>query len=211
MFLNSVAEELGLNRIELNIFRKLSTPEKIESFVTGLRCNFEQNGDTCYSVRTTLAKGEAHCIEAAFVAACALMLHGRPALLMDLQAEGDDDHVIALFREGPYWGAISKSNTVWLRWRDPIYRTLRELAMSYFHEYVRGPRKTLRTYSRPFDIGQFSPDLWVTARDDCWEMTHILDEIRHYELLSTRQARNLRLRDRMERRIGRIAEFACSG
>jgi hypothetical protein len=207
MFFSSAGEQLGLNRAELAIFRKLSTPEKVESFVTTLKCNFERDGDTCYSVRTTLARGEAHCIEAALVAACALMLHGRPALLMDLKAEGDDDHVVALFREGPYWGAISKSNTVWLRWRDPIYRTLRELAMSYFHEYVKGAHKTLRSYSRSFDMAMVNPALWVTSEGDCWETATALDEIRHYPLISIRQARKLRLRDRMERRIGRMAEY----
>jgi hypothetical protein len=207
MFLSFAGEQLGLNRAELAIFRKLSTPERVQSFVTGLKCNFEREGDTCFSVRTTLARGEAHCIEAAFVAACALMLHGRPALLMDLTAEGDDDHVVALFREGPHWGAISKSNTVWLRWRDPIYRTLRELAMSYFHEYVKGPHKTLRSYSRSFDIGMVNAHLWVTAEENCWETAAALDEIHHYMLISTRQARKLRLRDRMERRIGRMSEY----
>ena len=207
MFVGSAGERLGLNRAELAVFRKLSTPEKVQSFVSTLKCNFETEGDTCFSVRTTLARGEAHCIEAAFVAACALMLHGRPALLMDLTAEGDDDHVVALFREGPHWGAISKSNTVWLRWRDPIYRTLRELAMSYFHEYVKGPRKTLRSYSRPFDLGSTHPALWITGEENCWETAGALDEIHHYPLISTRQARKLRLRDRMERRIGRMAEY----
>ncbi|HEY7750320.1 MAG TPA: hypothetical protein VH933_16790 [Aestuariivirgaceae bacterium] len=209
MFLKSVGEEMGLHKAELSLFRKLSSPEKIQSFVTQLRCNFERGGDTCHSVRTVILKGEAHCIEAALFAACALLLHGRPALLMDLQAEGDDDHVVALFRRGPYWGAISKSNTVWLRFRDPIYRTLRELAMSYFHEYVRGPRKTLRTYSRPFRIEQFHPALWVTSRQNCWKVTEALDGARHYHLVSSSQARSLRLRDSMERRIGRIPEFAC--
>ena len=126
---------------------------------------------------------------------------------MDLTAEGDDDHVVALFREGLHWGAISKSNTVWLRWRDPIYRTLRELAMSYFHEYVKGPRKTLRSYSRPFDIGATNPALWITTVENCWETAAALDEFRHYPLISTRQARKLRLRDPMERRIGRMAEY----
>ena len=206
-FLADAAEDMGLTRSEIAVFRRLTAPEKIQTYVTKLRCNFERDGDTCFSVRTTLATGEAHCIEAALVAACALRLHGQPALLMDFQAEGDDDHVVALFRRGGYWGAISKSNTVWLRWRDPIYRTLRELAMSYFHEYVKGRRKTLRTYSRPFDVGQVPASQWVTSADDCWELAESLDDIRHYRLLTRQQARQLRFRDPMEQRIGRISEF----
>lgn len=206
-FSERLAADMGLNRSEIAIFRRLSTPERIQSYVTKLRCNFEKGGDTCYSVRTTLRTGEAHCIEAAFVAACALKLHGQPALLMDFQAEGDDDHVVALFQRGGYWGAISKSNTVWLRWRDPIYRTLRELAISYFHEYVKGARKTLRTYSRPFDIGLVEPDRWVTQSEGCWEVAGTIDDIRHYQLLSPDQVRQLRRRDVMEQKVGRISEF----
>jgi hypothetical protein len=206
-FSERLAADMGLNRREIAIFRRLSTPERIQSYVTKLRCNFEKGGDTCYSVRTTLRTGEAHCIEAAFVAACALKLHGQPALLMDFQAEGDDDHVVALFQRGGYWGAISKSNTVWLRWRDPIYRTLRELAISYFHEYVKGARKTLRTYSRPFDIGLVEPDRWVTQSEGCWEVAGTIDDIRHYQLLSPDQVRQLRRRDVMEQKVGRISEF----
>jgi hypothetical protein len=206
-FLADVAEDMGLTRSEIAVFRRLSTPEKIQTYVTKLRCNFERNGDTCFSVRTTMSTGEAHCIEAALVAACALRLHGQPALLMDFQAEGDDDHVVALFRRGDYWGAISKSNTVWLRWRDPVYRTLRELAMSYFHEYVKGRRKTLRTYSRPFDVAQVPASKWVTNAEGCWELAGTLDDIRHYRLLTRQQARQLRFRDPMEQRIGRISEF----
>lgn len=206
-FAERVAAEMGLNKREIAIFRKLTTPERIQAYITKLRCNFEHSGDTCYSVRTVLRTGEAHCIEAAFVAACALRLHGQRAVLMDFQAEGDDDHVVALFRRGKHWGAISKSNTVWLRWRDPIYRTLRELAMSYFHEYVKGPRKTLRTYSRPFDIGQISKEKWITNSGGCWEVAASLDDIRHFRLLSVEQIRQLRRRDLMEQRIGRIWEF----
>ncbi len=206
-FLAELAEGLGLTRREIAVFRRLSNPEKIQTYVTRLGCNFERNGDTCFSVRTTMATREAHCIEAAFVAACALRLHGQPALLMDFQAEGDDDHVVALFRRGGYWGAISKSNSVWLRWRDPVYRTLRELAMSYFHEYAKGKHKTLRTYSRPFDVSRVPASKWITNPKGCWEVAGAIDDTRHYRLLTRRQARQLRFRDPMEQRIGRISEF----
>jgi hypothetical protein len=198
---------LGLNRKELGIFSALNKPERIQDFVSTIPCNFETDGDTCHSVRTALARNEAHCIEGAFVAACALMLHGRPALLMDFQAEGDDDHVVALFRYGKCWGAISKSNRIWLRWRDPIYKSLRELAMSYFHEYVVGDRKTLRAYSRPFDIGCYDARYWVTSPSDCWDMADEIDRSRHAPLLTRAQAQRLRRREKFERSIDEIWEY----
>ena len=147
--------ELGLTAEEGRVLRALTTPQHIQEFVVGLHANFEEEGDTLRSVRGVLRHRRAHCIEAAFVAACALWLQGEPPLIMDLTAKGDSDHVIAIFRRHGCWGAISKSNHVWLRWRDPVYRSLRELAMSYFHEYTNKHRKTLRTYSRPVGLDRF--------------------------------------------------------
>ena len=123
-------EDLGLTADEGRILRTLRTPQRIQEFVIGLRANFEEQGDTLRSVQGVLKHRKAHCIEAAFVAACALWLNGDPPLLMDLTAHKDSDHVIAIFKRRGCWGAISKSNHVWLRWRDPVYRTPRELAMS---------------------------------------------------------------------------------
>src|SRR6185295_2527598 len=126
---------LGLSRGELAVLQRLRTPEKAQEFVYELKQNFEPNGDTCNSIRVVLRTRRAHCIEGAMVAACALWLNGEPPLLLDMQAVHDFDHVIALFRRRGRWGAISKTNGIGLRWRDPIYANLRELSMSYFHEY----------------------------------------------------------------------------
>jgi hypothetical protein len=203
-FRAAAGRALGLTQQELEIFASLSKPERIQDFVSAIPCNFETDGDTCHSVRTAIGRNEAHCIEGAFIAACALMLHGRPALLMDFQAEGDDDHVVALFRHGRCWGAVSKSNRIWLRWRDPIYKSLRELAMSYFHEYVISDRKTLRAYSLPFDIGRYDPSYWVTSASDCWDMAADIDRSRHLPLITTAQAKRLRRREEFERSIDDI-------
>lgn len=181
--------ELGLDDEEAVTLRALRTPQHVQEFVVGLRANFERGGDTLRSVRGVLRHREAHCLEAAFVAATALWLHGEPPMLMDLTARGDADHVVALFRRHGCWGAISKSNHVWLRWRDPVYRTPRELAMSYFHEYFNHGRKTLRTYSAPFDLRRFAPDQWVTNAEDCWDVGAALDDSRHYRLISPAQLR----------------------
>jgi hypothetical protein len=202
------ARSWSLTEEELDIFRPLTGPERIQDLVSAIPCNFERQGETCHSVRATLARNEAHCIEGAFVAACALALHGQRALLMDFQADGDDDQVVALFQRGDCWGAISKSNHIWLRWRDPIYRSLRELAMSYFHEYVIADRKTLRTYSRPFDIGVYDPACWVTAAEGCWDMARELDASPHYRLISHAQSRKLRRREEFERSFDKIREYS---
>ena len=200
---------LGLSPSHVRTLTRLKTPEAVQDFVTAIRNNFEPDGDTCGSVATTLRRRRAHCIEGAFVAACALWMNGERPLLMDMQAAGDDDHVVALFRRGRCWGAISKSNHTWLRWRDPVYRSLRELAMSYFHEYVSGRTKTLRRYSVPLDLRRFDPRLWATNEESCWEVAEALDAIRHFPLITPGQAKHLRPCDRMEVRAGRILEFAA--
>jgi hypothetical protein len=201
------AMNLGLPRREAALLASLETPEAIQAFLTRMPTNFEPDGDTCRSVVATLRYGRAHCIEAAFVGACALWIHGESPLLMDLRAAKDDDHVIILFRRHGCWGAISKSNHIWLRWRDPVYRSLRELAMSYFHEYVSGANKTLRAYSRPIDLSRFDPKLWVTNGDDCWDVGAACDDARHYSLLTRAQAKTLSPRDALEVRAGNMLQF----
>lgn len=201
--------KLGLSHRHARQLARLKTPEHIQEFVTALRTNFEPDGDTCLSVATAMQRREAHCIEGAFIAACALWLQGEKPLLMDFQADGDDDHVVALFRYRNSWGAISKSNHIWLRWRDPIYRSLRELAMSYFHEYVLGTQKTLRRYSVPFDLSRYAANTWITNKDDCWNVAEALDNSRHFALITPAQARRLRRRDPFEARAGKILEYAA--
>ncbi len=210
-FKHRLAREIGLTRQETAIFDKLTSPERIQDFITAMPSNAEPDGDTCYSVRVALRKNRCHCIEGAFIAACALMLHGKAALLMDFQAEGDDDHVLALFKRGRYWGAISKSNSIWLRWRDPIYRNPRELAMSYFHEYILGPKKSLRRVSRPFDIGAYRPEDWITAEEDCWNMAGELDRAPHITLITAAQSRRLKLRDTFETYADTLKEYGGDG
>ena len=200
-------EDLGLTRAEFAVLRRLSTPEKIQDFLNALPANFEIGGQTCMAVREVLRRRRAHCIEGAMLAACALWVHGEPPLLLDLRAVRDYDHVVALFRRGGGWGAISKTNPSVLRWRDPVYRSLRELAMSYLHEYANGRgQKTLRSYAGPFDLRRFEPKLWVTNGKNCWDVAETLDEMRHTPLVTTRQSRMLRLRDTMERRAGALLE-----
>ena len=202
---------IGLSEDDASTLARLTTPHEIQDFVSALGMNAEKNGDTCMSVAQTLKHGYAHCIESAFVAAAALWMGGAAPLLMDMQAKNDHDHVIALFRSHGCWGAISKSNHVWLRWRDPVYRSLRELAMSYFHEYANERNKTLRTYSVSFDLRRFPNEQWITGENSCWDIGYALDQSRHYNLLTPAQSRALKSRDKIEMRANKLLEYTGSG
>lgn len=201
-------EHLGLDKLEYAILRRLRTPQQIQAFVNAMPINHETGGETVFSVREVLAHRRAHCIEAALLAACALWIHGEPPRVMRLDCDASDyPHVVALFRRGAFWGAISKSNGVALRYRDPIYRSLRELAMSYFHEYsTAGGRKTLRSYAAPLDMRRVDPGLWVTAAG-CWELHAQLERRRHYPLISASQRKLLSRRDTFERASAKIVQF----
>jgi hypothetical protein len=201
-------EDLGLTPAEFAVLRRLNTPHKIQAYLYGLRQNFELAGDTCRPVRHVLRHRAAHCIEGAMLAACALWVHGEPPLLMDMRAVRDFDHVVAVFRRHGRWGAISKTNGIGLRWRDPVYGTLRELAMSYFHEYAnRRDHKTLREYSVPFDLRRVDPKIWVTGEKQAWFVAEELDRIQHFRLVERRHLRAVTRRDPFERRASLLAQF----
>ena len=128
----------------------------------------------------------AHCFEAALLAAAALQVHGHPPLILDLESVRDDDHVIAIFRVDGHWGATAKSNYAGLRFREPVYRTLREMVMSYFeHYYNPKGEKTLRAFSRPVNLKRFDRMNWVTAEEDVWEIPEYLTTISHTPILRT--------------------------
>jgi hypothetical protein len=207
----SVAEEisLGLPRAVETRLRRLKTPEKIQSFINRIPWNYEEWGETSRSVEGVFEHHVAHCIEAAFVAAAAMALTGHPPLLMDMgAAQGDVDHVVALFRRRGLWGAISKSNSPLLRYRDPIHRSLRELAISFFPQYVKGRRKTLRTYSVPIDLRKHDAGLWATREGEvCAEMVDILTLARHFPLVPVEIESNLRPIDAIEERGSLLYEY----
>ena len=200
---------LGLRAPEYAKLARLTTPERIQAFLNAIPINHEIGGETVLSVREVLRQRRAHCIEGAMVAACALWIHGEPPLVMHLDChESDYPHVITLFRRGGAWGAISKTNGAPLRYRDPIYRTLRELVLSYFHEYSnRRGHKTLRSYSMPFDMRRIDPKEWVTASESCWKTHDRLADLRHFPLISRRQERLLTKRDKFERWTSKLVEY----
>jgi hypothetical protein len=205
----ATGELLGLSRAEFAMLRRLDTPQKIQAFLNSTPINHELDGETMLSVREVLRQRRAHCIEGALLAACALWIHGEPPLVVHLDCDPCDyPHVIAVFRRHGALGALSKTNGNALRYRDPIYRSLRELAMSYFHEYFdkRG-RKTLRSYSTVFDLRRLDIALWVTNDHACVETHARLVALRHYPLISKRQERLLSRRDPFERKAAAMLEY----
>jgi hypothetical protein len=183
----------GFGARERAILRRLATPEKIQRFLdVDIGYNREPGGPTCRSPRLVLRDRVAHRMEGALFGAAALAFHGFPPLLLDLEAVRDDDHVLAVFRRRGHWGAIAKSNYAGLRFREPVYRTLRELAMSYFEHYFNlAGEKTLRGYSRPVNLARFHRIGWMTAEREVWEIPEYLCGLPHTALLRPEQRRGL--------------------
>lgn len=188
--------------------KSLKTPEKIQDFLNSLPFDLALGEKMDRSVRGTLRNGKTDCMGGAILAAAALWAQGRDPLLLDLKtSKGDFDHVVALFKEGKYFGAISKTNHGVLRYREPIYISVRELAMSYFHEYfLPDGRKTLRSFSKPFDLSKHGTE-WLTDSECLIDIAELLDDSPHTPVASTKQIRAFRKADKVEREMGEITEY----
>ena len=208
-------QSFGLLPREFRTLKRLRTPERIQGFLDALPINHEAQGETYRSPRRVLRDRTAHCFEGALFAAAALLVNGERPLLLDLKVDErspDVDHVVTLFRRGPYWGAISKTNHAVLRYREPVYRSVRELAMSYFHEYfLDNGRKTLRSYSRPFDLLPYVKRGWLTDERDLHWLVDTLDNSPHIRILPRGAERRLRRADTIERATGKIVEWSKTG
>lgn len=199
-----------LTKKEESVLRKLNTPKKIQDFLDKIPINFDYKKDTCMSPRVVLGKRKCHCIEGAIFAAACLKLQGKPALIIHLKANNHDyDHVIAVFKEAGHWGAISKTNHTVLRYRDPIYKSIKELVMSYFHEYTdKKGRKNLRSYSKPLNLSRFDKKNWLTSEKDLWHIDSYLNKVKHFKLFNKKQLRKLRNADKIVIKMDRITEYS---
>lgn len=199
----------GLTDKETKLLRELDTPRKVQDYLNRLKQNTEPEGDTCLSPRRVMRERRAHCIEGAMLAALAFRLHGGKPLLLDLESSKHDfDHVVAPFRQHGCWGAVSKTNHAVLRYREPVYRTIRELVLSYFHEYFdKNGFKTLRYYSRPIDLSRFDRRGWMTNEDQNWFVAEALLKADHAPILNRAQIATLRKADAIEIEAGEIVEW----
>jgi hypothetical protein len=193
---------------ELAVLKRLKDPGAIQDLLNELRIDFDTKGNTYYSPLTVIQKRKAHCMEGALLAAAAFWYHGIPPLILDLKtADDDEDHVVALFKQGGRWGAVSKTNHAVLRYRDPVYKDIRELVMSYFNEYfLDNGKKTLRSYAGPFDLLSFGND-WLTATDGLQNIGDALDRSPHVKILKKGVERHLRPAENIEIEAGKILEW----
>jgi hypothetical protein len=201
----------GLNKKELQIFKKLNTPLKIQEFLGSFPINWEKNGETYMSPTCSLKAHKIHCFEGALLAATALWVNKEPPLILDLKAKNDDDHVVALYKRNGYWGAISKSNHTTLRWRDPVYKTVRELAVSYFHEYLDSKfyKKRLISFSQPFNLKKMGYK-WITSKEGLHYLVDALDDSPHEKIYPLKNFKYIRPADKMERAAAQIIEWKRS-
>lgn len=175
---------------ETFFLKSFDDPFKIQEFLDSIDYNPSYE---CRSPRWVIRKKSAHCFEGALFAAAALEFLGYKPMIVDMKAHNDDDHVIAVFREGNHWGAVAKSNFTSLRFREPVYRSLRELVMSYFDFYFNlNGEKSLRSYSPALDLSTFNSRNWSTTDEDLEYIGDKLESMRHYPVVDDTMIKNLR-------------------
>jgi hypothetical protein len=193
----------GLTPSESRVLRSLTTPERLQRFLDDL--GYDAHGSRCRSPRRVLRERAVQCLDGAIFAAAALRGQGHPPLLLDLEAVMDVDHVVAVYRRDGLWGSVGRSNYSGLRYREPLFRTLRDLALSYFESYFNLRRqKTLRRYSVPLDLSRFDARGWMTSEEDLWWIAERLVTIRHYPLITARQVGRLASVDRRMWKAGLV-------
>lgn len=202
-----------LTKKEINLVSKQNTPNKVQDFLDTLPFNFEEGGESYASPRRVIQTMKAHCFEGALFASMCLTYHGVENYILDLKvkksAKTDSDHTICVFKINKYWGAISKTNHSVLRWRDPIYRDIEELAKSYFHEYFldEGGAKTLESYSKPFDLFKNFGVGWIVAQKDLDQIAEALDSSPHIAFVPKQNKRFIRLAGKTEIKGAAVTEW----
>lgn len=180
----------GLTRGELAVFRRFRRPAEIQDFLDTLEYRQE---DEYFSPRSVLRERRAHCVDGSLFACVGLRLLGHPPRIVDLLIGGEaDEHLLAVFQLGGLWGAVAQSNFVGLRYRDPVYRTLRELALSYFPVYFNAHgEKVLRGYTVPLDLSRYDRYHWMTSEEHLRLVVNRIDHVRRFELFPKQAERHL--------------------
>jgi hypothetical protein len=191
---------------EISFLKTLSDPDKIQGFLDTVDYNPVYE---CRSPRWVIKKRSAHCFEGALFAAAAMEFNGFKPLIVDLKAYNDDDHVIAVFMEDGYWGAVGKSNFTSLRYREPVYRSLRELVMSYFDFYFNTDGdKSLRSYSRPLDLTTYESRHWKTTDEDLEFIGDKLEQMKHYPVVDKKMIGKLKRASEIMLKAGMLGSNA---
>ena len=192
---------LGIHHPEFKVLRRYNTAEKIQTL--------EENGETCISPLSVLRQNRAHCFEGAMLACVCLMLQDEKPIIISLKAEKTDfDHIVTVFKQNGYYGGISKTNHLVLRYRDPVYRSIRELAMSYFHEYfhLKNGKKTMLGYTNPINMKRYGTH-WMTREDDLWDIAEIIFDTPYNMVVPSQNKHLLRKATAFECGGGAIVEW----
>ncbi len=189
------------------LFLQLSTPTEIQNYLDSILFNHEEQSETNRSAYHVILHKKAHCLEGAFLACAALLRQKRKPCILSLKVTDNDyDHVVSVYQENGYFGAISKTNHAVLGWRDPVYRTVRELAMSYFHEYflVRNGEKTLRGYSRLINLNRFGTS-WITSDENLFNIAEIIRDAPHTPIIPKGHEKFIRKATKLDRSSASIS------
>jgi len=192
--LKTTSFDKALNNQETNLMAKMNSPYKIQAFLDSI----PYSNESIYRCPLQVIRDRvAHCFDGALFAAAALRQIGFPPLILDMIPDSrDDDHLLALYKQEGHWGALAKSNFAGLRFREPIFRNLRELVLSYFEQYYNIEReKTLRGYTLPLNLKAFDRFNWMIKDDSLELIAQRLDEIKRFYLLTPKMIAALSLVD----------------
>jgi hypothetical protein len=193
------------------VIKKLNTPKKVQDFLDKVPFNFEKKGKTYFPPTKVLRENKAHCFEGATFACLCLQQAGIPNYLMDLKVKNlrkDSDHTLCIFKINKHWGAISKTNHSVLRFRDPIYKSPRELAMSFYHEYfLDDGEKTLKSFSKPFDIWKKFGKGWTDREEDLDEIALAMDESPHINFVPKANSKFIKKAGKTEIKGAAVTEW----
>lgn len=172
----------GLNAEEYYLFKELNTPEKVQDYLDNTSYNWCDNGYICKSPRRVIREQSAHCLEGSLFAAAAQRVNGEPPLMVELFSTPEEVHFIAPFKRNKLWGAMAQSKTYTLKWRDPTYKSLRELVLTYFNVFISNGELAIKTYSRPVNLKSYDYMNWMTTENCLEQLGNAFDYVRHYNL-----------------------------
>jgi hypothetical protein len=196
---------------EVRFLSTLKTPAKIQDYLDSIPFNFGEDKESAPSPVCTVRTKKADCLDGALLAAACLWLQGEVPYIMNLKVRKgfkDDDHAVAVYTRNGYFGAVSKTNHAVLRFRDPVYKTIRELAMSYFHEYYlySDGTKTMCGYSPLIDLRRFG-DAWITQEEDVWGIAETIYHAKHVATVPPVNKKYIRKATAFERRVLGTQEY----
>ncbi len=168
---------------EWALIQRLRTPKQVQDYLRNLPYNWEISGETLRTFRQVVRHGEAHCLEAALAAATILEQHGYPPLFLDLESQDNIDHVLFLFRHKGRYGTVARSRDFGLHGRKPVFRTVRDLAWSYFDPYVDGAAR-LTGYG-VFDLRTIRRSDWRLSERNVWAVEQALIHFPHKKIRSS--------------------------